>query len=208
MKKVNFILATIFAIAIFIVYGYLIYKTWVVFGFWTMVWTGIVTVLSGIILGNLIGSRIESNDKIIYNPKEWPKLLNIIICGSIGYYLYTIISVPNIDQSNYYFGLCYLILLSALPIVWAVYRLLRDRNDFVEIDEKFISYKDNKKSEKFEISKISKIEGAITIHFNDQTTHDIDLKNMNFNSVDRISLTKDIQSRIPKIENNDIDDTN
>lgn len=204
MKKGLGILGVIIAIAIFTLFGYLIYKTWVVFGFWTLVWTGLVTTLSGTILGQLAGSRIESAGKIIYNPKEWPKFVNIIICASVGYYLYTIISVPNIDKGNYYFGLCYLILLTALPIVWAVYKLFRDRNDFVEIDETFISYKDNMKTGKFEISKISKIEGALTIHFNDQTKHEIALKNMNFNSIDIISLTKDIQSRLPKIENNDV----
>lgn len=208
MKKGLVILIVIFAIAIVTLFGYLIYKTWVVFGFWTLAWTGLVTTLSGTILGQLIGSRIESAGKIIYNPKEWPKFVNIIICALVGYYLYTIISAPNIDEGNYYFGLCYLILLTALPIVWAVYKLFRDRNDFVEIDEKFISYKDNMKAGKFEISKISKIEGALTIHFTDETTHNIALSNMNFNSADISSLTKDIQSRLPKIENNDIVDSN
>lgn len=208
MKKGLVILIVIFAIAIVTLYGYLIYKTWVVFGFWTLAWTGLVTTLSGTILGQLIGSRIESAGKIIYNPKEWPKFVNIIICALVGYYLYTIISAPNIDEGNYYFGLCYLILLTALPIVWAVYKLFRDRNDFVEIDETFISYKDNMKTGKFEISKISKIEGALTIHFTDETTHNIALSNMNFNAADISSLTKDIQSRLPKIENNDIVDSN
>lgn len=204
MKKGLVILGVIFAIAIVTMFGYLIYKTWVVFGFWTLAWTGLVTTLSGTILGQLIGSRIESAGKIIYNPKEWPKFVNIIICALVGYYLYTIISAPNIDEGNYYFGLCYLILLTALPIFWAVYKLFRDRNDFVEIDEKFISYKDNMKTGKFEISKISKIEGALTIHFIDETTHNIALSNMNFNAADISSLTKDIQFRIPKIENNNI----
>lgn len=208
MKKGLVILIVIFATAIVTLFGYLIYKTWVVFGFWTLAWTGLVTTLSGTILGQLIGSRIESAGKIIYNPKEWPKFVNIIICALVGYYLYTIISAPNIDEGNYYFGLCYLILLTALPIVWAVYKLFRDRNDFVEIDEKFISYKDNMKTGKFEISKISKIEGALTIHFTDETTHNIALSNMNFNAADISSLTKDIQSRLPKIENNDIVDSN
>lgn len=64
------------------------------------------------------------------------------------------------------------------------------------------------KTGKFEISKISKIEGALTIHFTDETTHNIALSNMNFNAADISSLTKDIQSRLPKIENNDIVDSN
>ena len=207
MKRGLVILGVIFAFAIITLLGYLIYKTWIVFGFWTMVWTGVVTTLSGTILGQLIGSRIESAGKIIYNPKEWPKFANIIICGAVGYYLYTIISAPNIDKGSYYFGLCYLILLSALPIFWAVYKLFRDRNDFVEIDGNFISYKDNTTTGKFEISKICKIEGALTIHFTDETKHHIALSSMNFNSSDIDSLTKDLQSRLPVIESKDVADS-
>jgi hypothetical protein len=204
MKKGLIILGVIVALAIVTLFGYLIYKTWIVFGFWTLVWTGLVTTLSGTILGHLIGSRVESGDKIIYNPKEWPKLVNIIICALVGYYLYTIIAEPNVDKGNYYFGLCYLILLTALPIIWAIYKLIRDRNDFVEIDEKYISYKDNMKMGNFEISKIIKIEGALTLHFNDATKHTIDLSKMNFNATDVSSLIKDILSRLPNIENNDL----
>lgn len=196
MKKGKVILGVIVVLLMITMFSYLIYKTWVVFGFWTLVWTGIVTTLSGTILGQLIGSRVESDGKIIYNPKEWPKLVNIIICALVGYYLFTIISQPNIDKGNYYFGLCYLILLTALPIIWAIYKLFRDRNDFVEIGDNYISYKDNSKTGTFEIAKIDKIEGALTIYFNDETTHDIALSEMNFNSTDISSLANDIKSRL------------
>ena len=202
------VLGVILGVAILTLFMYLIYKTWIVFGFWTLAWTGLVTSLSGAILGQMIGSRKESNGKIMYNPKEWPKFVNIIICVLVGYYLYTIISEPNVDKGDYYFGLTYLILLTGLPTIFAIYKLFRDRNDFVEIDETYISYKDNAKTGKFEISKISKIVGAITIHFNDETTHTIALSNMNFNKIDTISLIKDIQSRLPNIENNNLNEAN
>jgi len=208
MKKGLMVLRVILGVAILTLFAYLIYKTWIVFGFWTLAWTGLVTSLSGAILGQMIGSRKESNGKIMYNPKEWPKFVNIIICVLVGYYLYTIISEPNVDKGDYYFGLTYLILLTGLPTIFAIYKLFRDRNDFVEIDETYISYKDNAKTGKFEISKISKIVGAKTIHFNDETTHTIALSNMNFNKIDTISLIKDIQSRLPNIENNNLNEAN
>lgn len=62
---------------------------------------------------------------------------------------------------------------------------------------------------KFEISNISKIDGVLTLHFNDETTHEIDLKNMNFNSADSVSLIKDIKSRLPKkVESENTPDDN
>lgn len=204
MKKSLIFLGVIIAIAIFVFFLYLTFKIWTVLGLWTMGWTFLVSYISGTIADKLIGSRAESDGKIIYKPKKWPKLVHIIVCLLVGYYLYTIISAPNIDKDDFYLGLCYLILLEALPIIGAVYKLFRDRNDFVAIDEQFISYKDNMKTGKFEISKINKIKGELTIHFNDETTHYISLYNMNFNTEDISSLIKDINSRLPKIENNDL----
>jgi hypothetical protein len=204
MKKALIFLGVIIAVAIVVFFLYIIFKIWTVFGFWTMVWTGLLSTTSGAILGQLIGSRSESDGKIIYNPKEWPKLVHIIICGLIGYYLYTVIAESNIEQGDFYFGLCYLILLTGFPMIWAVYTLFRDRNDYIEIDENYISYKDNSKKGKFEIAKINKIEGALTIHFNDETSYEIPLAQMNFNAKDFDDLKKDIQSRLPNIENNDL----
>lgn len=200
MNKGFAVLVVVILIAITTLFGYLVYKTWEIFGFWTMTWTGLTTALSGTILGQIIGSRNESGGKVIYNPKEWPKFVNITISALIGYYLYTIISKTKIESEDYYFGLCYLIILTLLPILWAVYKLIRDRNDFVEIDDKYLTYKDNHKSGKFELSEISKIEGALTIHFADESTHEIELTNMNFNAADISSLKSDIQSRLQQAE--------
>jgi uncharacterized membrane protein len=65
---------------------YLMYKTWDIFGFWTLAWTGILSFISTTYLGNLIGSRTESDGIIKYNPKEWPKFINMMLSLLIGYY--------------------------------------------------------------------------------------------------------------------------
>ncbi len=50
---------------------YLIYETWVIFGFWRLIITGIINLLASLILIQLIGSRKSVNEGvIIYNPKE------------------------------------------------------------------------------------------------------------------------------------------
>lgn len=193
--------ALIFAFLIGAGFLYLIYKTYSLFGFWTLTWTGFVQLISLIILYNLFGSRKESSGKITYNPKEFPKFIHMFINFLVGYYLYTIISVTNISQYDYYFGLSYLILLTGLPTLWSIYILFRDRNDFVEIDGNFISYKDNDKTERFEISNIKKSEAVIdlVLTFNDNTNRTIYLSKMNFNAKDKISLNEDINSRLTKV---------
>ena len=134
MKKFILILSVILIICLSLGFCYLIYKTWDVFGFWTIIWTGLVSVISTLFLGNLIGSRVENNGVITYNPKEFPKFLNILVSIAIGYYLYTIISVPTISNYDYIFGMSYLILLTAVPILFVIYKLnsrpLKSQNAF------------------------------------------------------------------------------
>lgn len=173
---------------------------WGVFGFWTLVWTGFVNILSGVLLSNFIGSRKELNGVITFNPKEWPKLLTILICLLVGYYLYTIISVPNISSYDYIYGLSYLILLTGLPVLDALYKLIRDRNDFVKIEGGFLSFRDNLEIGQVDLNKVKKVSMLkdLNIELNDQTNQLIKLSQMNFNLVDRISLLKEIQGRIPQ----------
>jgi hypothetical protein len=179
---------------------YLIYLEWQVFGFWNLTWTGLATTLSGVFLGQLIGSRVEIGGMVRYNPKEWPKFINILICVLVGYYLYTIIAVPTVSPSDYKFGMFYLVILSGVPILWAIFKLFRDRNDFVEIDNISIRYRDNQNSGSIELLKIKSVEGTadLKIDFVDGSAHEIPLSKMNFNTSDRLSLIKDINARLPK----------
>lgn len=187
-------------IAITILYFYLLFKVFTVFGFWTICWTTIVATCSGFVLGHLFGSRSESNGSIMYNPKELPKVLHIVISLLIGYFLYTKIDVPNIDHYNYLFGMFYLILLALLPLGWALYKLIRDRNDFVKIDGSLLSYRDNSEQGQINLNKVRKITllGNLVFEFTDKTEQTIKVSEMNFNAADLISLVVDIESRISK----------
>lgn len=179
---------------------YLMYKTWAIFGFWTLVWTSIVSLISTVYLGNLIGSRAENNGVITYNPKELPKFLNMIVSLAIGYYLYTIISVPTISSSDYIFGLTYLILLTAVPIFYALYKLIRDRNDFIVIDGNNLKYRDNDENGDFKFTDIAaaEISGGIKLTFKDSKTVTIKTDNMNFNAKDLLSVFAEIKAKLPE----------
>lgn len=180
---------------------YLIYKTWVIFGFWTLGWTGILSAISALYLGNLINSRAENNGVITYNPKEWPKFLNMLVSLAIGYYLYTIINVPSISSSDYIFGLTYLILLTAVPILFALYKLIRDRNDFIVIDGNNLKYRDNDENGDFKFTDIATAEislNGIMLTFKDSKIVTIKTKNMNFNSKDLLSVFAEIKAKLPE----------
>ena len=91
MKKILGVLLVIISIALLIGFLYLVYKTWEIFGIWNMIWTGVVTFFSALFLSQLIGSREEKDGVITYNPKEWPKFINILVSLVLGYYLYTVL---------------------------------------------------------------------------------------------------------------------
>jgi hypothetical protein len=201
MKLVGNALIVIIVLALFIGFSYLIYKTWIVFGFWTILWTGLASIVAELLFGNLFGSRKESNGIISFNPKEWPKFINIAISLGIGYYLYSIISVPTVDENDYLFGLTYLIALTCLPIIWSLYKLIRDRNDFVQIEGQILSYRDNSDTGQVDLNSVIKISGLkdLTLELADQSSLEIKLSQMNFNAADRSALIKEIQLRLPKV---------
>jgi len=182
-------------------FSFLIYKTWIVFGFWTILWTGLVSFVADALFGNLFGSRKESNGIITFNPKEWPKFINITISLGIGYYLYSIISAPTVDENDYLFGLTYLIALTCLPIIWSLYKLIRDRNDFVQIEGQILNYRDNAATGQLDLTTVVKFSGLKDLNFElaDQSTLEIKLSQMNFNTADRIALIKEIELRLPQV---------
>jgi hypothetical protein len=200
MKKFKMIMVVILSICLGIGFCYLIYKTWDIFGFWTLVWTGLLSIISTTLLGNLIGSRAENNGMIIYNPKEWPKFLNMLVSLAIGYYLFTIISNPSISSYDYTFGLAYLILLTAIPILIAIFKLIRDRNDFISIDGDILKYKDNNEIGEFKFTDIANVElsKGIKLTFKDEKILTIKTGNMNFNSKDLLSVFNEIKSKLPE----------
>jgi hypothetical protein len=203
MKKLAGIKLEIITLIIGLGFFYLMYKTWDIFGFWTIAWTGIVSLISTFYLGHLFGSRAENNGVITYNIKELPKFLNMLVCLAIGYYLYTIISVPSISSYDYIFGLTYLILLTAVPILYAMYKLIRDRNDFIVIDGNNLKYRDNDENGDFKFTDIasvsfSKYNNGITLRFKDSKIVTITTRNMNFNSKDLLSVFAEIKAKLPE----------
>ena len=149
---------------------------------------------------NLIGARRESSDGVvIFNPKEWPKFLVIVLALLVGYYLFNIIiALADFNNYDFIFGLLFLILFTLGPVVWAVYKLIRDRNDFVKIEGHLLSYKDNAITGEVDLNTVVKISGKKDIKFelDDQSYVVIKLSEMNFNEADRKALVKEIQLRL------------
>lgn len=192
-------------------YVYLLYKVFTIFGLWTLVWTGIVSLFSGSALMLLATSKKVEGDKIRYNPKEWPKLLSFLVSLGIGYYLFTLLDKEALTEVDYYFALAYLATLTVLPIIIGLFKLVRDRNDELIITPSAISYRDNSRFGEVEISKVAKgesYEKGYRLHLKDNTTFDIPFKNMGFSSLDQSSAINGILDALGNEESSESDVNN
>ena len=150
---------------------------------------------------NLIGARRESYEVVIFNPKEWPKFMVIVLALLIGYYLFNIImSLADFNNYDFIFGVLFLLLFTLGPVIWAIYKLIRDRNDYVKIEGHLLTYKDNALTGEIDLNTVVSIGGKKNIRFDlvDQTYVIIKLSEMNFNEADRNALVKEIQLRLTK----------
>ena len=86
-------------------------------------------------------------------------------------------------------------------MIWAVYKLIRDRNDYVQIDGHLLSYKDNALTGDIDLNTVVKITGKKDIKFelDDHTYVTIKLSQMNFNEADRNALVKEINLRLSQL---------
>lgn len=201
MKQNNYLLAI--SAVLGVLFCWLLYKSWVVFGFWTLTWTGIVTFMSSLFLKELKSGRSEKDGIITFNPKELPKLINMGVSILIGWYLYSIANQLDHSTSDYIFGICYILLLVGAPIIWSIYIIIRDRNDFVEINATHISYRDNSERDAFAIAEIETcdfIAGEIKIKMKNGDDRLIPLGRMNFNSADKTGLALELKKLFPKAE--------
>ena len=185
-------------ISLGLIFLYLLFKIWNIFGFWTLLFTGLLNLISTVFLGHFIGSKSKKQQVIIYNPKEWPKFLNILISLIVGYYLYSVLNLKIISSYDYNFGIAYLLLLTLAPIFFAIYKLIRDRNDFISISATNLKYKDNSETGDFKFADIAEVElmEGIKLIFNDCKTFTIKTSQMNFNSKDLINVFNDIKGKL------------
>ncbi len=86
-------------------------------------------------------------------------------------------------------------------MIWAVYKRIRDRNDYVQIDGNILSYKDNVLAGEIDLNTVVKITGKRDIKFEleNQSYVTIKLSQMNFNEADRNALVKEIHLRLSKL---------
>jgi hypothetical protein len=196
MKK---LLSVLLVIVLVIIFLYLVYKTWDVFGFWRLIWTGLVLIISNVLLWQLIGCRKETNDIIMYNPKEWPKLLNSVISLCIGSYLFTIIDDPSVSKFDFIVGILFILIFILIPVWFAAYNLVYNRKDFISISKTAVQYKDNQEYGDYKTEEIMdvKLSGRrIELTFKNGESHLIKTDQMNFNYKDLRGAVNDIKKRI------------
>lgn len=125
------------------VYFYLLYEVWTTFGGKAIVISIVIPLLSGLILHQLISSQKKTDSGYIFNPKELPKYLNMLVTLAVGGYLYTVLGTRDISSGKYNFGLIFIALGIILPVLYGIYKLYKNRNDYIEVTDTSLKYYDN-----------------------------------------------------------------
>ena len=198
MNKLLYILG----FALLILICFLVYKVWAIFGVWTLIWTGLVAAISQTVLKEMIGSKKVTADGVMFNPKEMPKLGSIAINLLLSYYLITILNNTELSDFDRGFGNYYIGIFALGPNLYALFTLFRDRNDFVNITQDNVQFKNNNETGEILLSSIidAKIQGKdLELNMNNETSFVIKTSEMNINNKDLTDILSEIKSRLVQI---------
>ena len=198
MNKLLYILG----FALLILICFLVYKVWAIFGVWTLIWTGLVAAISQTVLKEMIGSKKVTADGVMFNPKEMPKLGSIAINLLLSYYLLTILNNTELSDFERGFGNYYIGIFALGPNLYALFTLFRDRNDFVNITQDNVQFKNNNETGEILLSSIidAKIQGKdLELNMNNETSFVIKTSEMNINNKDLTDILSEIKSRLVQI---------
>ena len=168
-------------------------------GFWPIICIFSITTISSFLL-NSISSRSESDGLIIYNPKEWPKFVSVLIGVGVGYYLFNLMGELKIVEGQTNIVWAYITLNSIIPVFIATYTMIRDRNDSITITSSHVSFKDNSKVGEINIADIASVsvEAGIKLNLTNNNSILIETPKMNFTTKDVLGAVADINAKIAK----------
>lgn len=176
----------------------MLYLSWDIFGFWTLILISILSIASSLYLNQYLGAGFRREEgKFTINPKEWPKLLNIFIHAIFIYYLQRIIP-ESLTLGRAIFAYAYLAL-EAFQILLSLTVLIRDRNDYVMIHDGTLRFRNNSDYQEFDMNTLREavacLEG-VRITFIDGKEHIIPTKQMNFGARDVSDLLKELKPHL------------
>ena len=186
MKNIWVLLAVVIPLAIFGGILYLIWEVWHIFGFWRVVGLGILLIVIQVFAGKKSLKREEVESGVIYAPKELPIYIGVLCgFGVVGYLYSHLQSLTTITDTEYKFGIAYLIL-NGIQILRQCIADFRNRHDKVEVNSDGIFWIDieggkdvGQKLSWSDIKKVSSEIGKIVIETKGSTKHELVPSQMN-----------------------------
>jgi hypothetical protein len=189
-------------IALAAAFCYVVYEVWHIFGVWAMLVSIFANGIAKTFFGQLMGSKTKTATGYMFNPRELPKFLAILTAIVVGYYLYTQMASQELTPYDYKFGMFWLVTIVFLPIAYSIYILIRDRNDYVEITDQLLKYKNNDDVGELSLTSISNVElasGGLQLTLNDGQEFLIKTSEMNFNAKDVFDLVTTLNESLATV---------
>ena len=159
--------------------------------------------ISYLILTQLISSIQKTNNTITLNNNVWPKYLYILISIIIGLTLFYTLDENKISYWENILAISLIFILIIFPSIIILGRTVKNRNDFIVIDETHIQINDNEVLEKILIEDIAVVQNKknIEIDLHSGNSFVINKKTLNLNFIDQRKLYKIIK-KIVNSKNN------
>ena len=177
----------------------LLLETVHIFGVVKIIATLLILTLSYIVLTQLFGTIKKTEDSITISPLKWPKYLYISISLLVALYLYTTLNGKIVSQWERNLGLVLILALILIPTLIILARTTTIIDDFVIIDEEFITINDGDIIQKIAIKDIAYVTNHKFIEIALQSGGHINInkKSLNLNFIDNLRLFKIIQKLTP-----------
>ena len=191
----------ILVVIVFAILGYVAYESWHIFGAWAMVLSIFANSGVGPALTHFIGCKTQTPTGYMFNPKELPKYLAMLIAAAIGYYLYMQLDNPDLTSYDRKFGIAWIVLAIVLPIAMQLYKLNRDKNDYVEIAGPLLKYRDNDDIGEVPLQQVKQVElagGDVKLNLVNGQEMIIKTSQMNFGGQDLVDLITTINGVLPQ----------
>jgi choline-glycine betaine transporter len=178
----------------------LLLETVYIFGVLKILGTLLTLTLSYIILTQLIGSIKKTRNSITLIPQKWPKYLFILIALVVAFSLYSTLSNKILSQWEETLGLILIFVFILIPTLIILAKTTNNIDDFIIIDENFITINDGDTIQKIAIQDIVYVTNHkyIEIELQSGSQININKKSLNLNFIDNLRLFKIIQAFTPE----------
>jgi hypothetical protein len=194
--------AALITVGMLVGFAYSVYTLWSVAGFWRITAVFFLSLVGGFLIRAKLGGMTVSRsaEGVKYDPKEWPVLVDVVFQGSLAAYMTWVFASKTLTTWELAVAIFFVGICNVLPLLYRLYRTLRDRNDFVLLGEQELSWRDNDATGRLAFADVTDLKldaGGLRVVLGEAGEKTVPVDAMNFDTVMQLQLLMAVTERIP-----------